>query len=339
MNLNNYHKVTVCIPVYNGSAYIAEAIESVLTQTYRDFQLLIVDNCSTDNTEEIVSSYKDPRITFIRNEKNLGLVGNANRCLELADGEYIYIFHHDDIMLPHNIEYKVRLLDEHPDVGFVHSNLILIDTNGKVIANNIWYKGSRKDYIEDGITAFHKYVEYLPFGASIFIGAVLARKSCYEKVGEFNPELPHCNDSEMWMKMMLHYKIACIGEPLVKYRVHSISTSSSWGDHKSLPYLKEHYQAMKAVFRRYKNHIPKAKDTERKVSLAFGVRSLQLSINSLANRDVDTARSFFKESLRFSPLVFKKTVFYKSLFALLTGYSSIRFYKAARNVLRGGSDL
>ena len=77
-------KVNICIPVYNGSAYIAESINSVLAQTYEDFQLIVCDNCSTDNTGEIVRSFQDPRITYIRNAENLGLVGNANRCLELA---------------------------------------------------------------------------------------------------------------------------------------------------------------------------------------------------------------------------------------------------------------
>ena len=79
-------KVSVCIPVYNGSAYIAESIDSVLAQTYEDFHLIVCDNCSTDNTGEIVRSYNDQRLTYVRNTENLGLVGNANRCLELSKG-------------------------------------------------------------------------------------------------------------------------------------------------------------------------------------------------------------------------------------------------------------
>ena len=90
--------VSVCTPVYNGGDYIEQTIRSILAQTYENFQLIVCDNCSTDNTEEIVRSFKDPRIFYNRNERNLGLVGNANRCLELAEGDYVHILHHDDIM-------------------------------------------------------------------------------------------------------------------------------------------------------------------------------------------------------------------------------------------------
>ena len=220
-------KVSVCIPVYNGSAYIAESINSVLAQTYEDFNLIVCDNCSTDNTEEIVRSFSDPRLTYIRNTKNLGLVGNSNRCLDLAKGEYVCILHHDDVMLPENLERKIRLLDEHPEVGFVHSNLIVIDSDGEVFAENIWHEDSRRDYIEDGQTVFRRFLDNLPLGTSIFIGAVLARRSCYEHIGGFNSELPHCTDSEMWMRMLLFYDVACIGTPLVKYRWFGVSTSKS----------------------------------------------------------------------------------------------------------------
>ena len=76
----------MCLPVYNGAAYIAESIESVLAQTYGDFRLIVSDNCSTDNTEDIVRSFSDRRLTYVRNARNLGVVGNFNRCLSLAEG-------------------------------------------------------------------------------------------------------------------------------------------------------------------------------------------------------------------------------------------------------------
>jgi glycosyltransferase involved in cell wall biosynthesis len=105
-------KVTVCMPVFNGSEYIAEAIESVLAQTYRDFQLIVSDNCSSDDTGAIVQRFDDPRIRYSKNATNLGLIGNMNRCLELATGDYLCIFHHDDVMLPENLARKVQVLDE-----------------------------------------------------------------------------------------------------------------------------------------------------------------------------------------------------------------------------------
>lgn len=333
MNSSHVPKVSVCIPVYNGSDYIAESINSVLTQTYDDFQLIVCDNCSTDNTQEIVRSFQDPRLKYVRNAKNLGLVGNVNRTLELASGEYVNILHHDDIMLPDNLERKVNLLDKHPNVGFVHSNILLIDDTGRVIANDIWYKGSRQDYIKNGRDVFEKYLAFLHFGASIFIGSVLARKNCYEHLGDFSPELPHCNDSEMWMRMLLFYDVACIGTPLVKYRVHQISASSQWGNYSSLSYLKEHYLAAMMILNKYNHHIPESNTLKRQVGYSFAERAVKLAKSALVSQDFSTARIFFKEALRMSPRILKSPVFWKVAGGVTIGPNGFRFYQSAKKAI------
>jgi glycosyltransferase involved in cell wall biosynthesis len=323
-------KVSVCIPIYNGSTYIAEAIESVLSQTYNDFRLIVCDNCSTDNTEEIVRSFRDPRLTYVRNSKNLGLVGNSNRCLDLSDGEYVCILHHDDVMMPNNIECKVRLLDEHPEVGFVHSNIILIDPQGEVIAWNIWNEDSRRDYIEVGLTGFHRFLAYLPFGSNIFIGAVLARRACYERLGGFNPELPHCSDNEMWMRMLLFYDVACIGTPLVKYRVHPTSASSNWGDYTSINYLKEHYLAATMIFSKYKDYIPQSDSLKQQISLAFAEQALKWACKNFNDGDFAAGRNFMKEAKKMCPQIRKNPLFWKAAARLGAGPKGVRFYEVVR---------
>jgi glycosyltransferase involved in cell wall biosynthesis len=326
-------KVSVCIPVYNGSKYIAESIESVLGQTYEDFHLVVCDNCSTDNTEEIVRSFRDPRLKYMRNAKNLGLVGNANRCLELADGEYICIWHHDDVMLPENLERKVDLLDKHPDVGFVHSNLILIDQKGEIVAPEIWSEDSRRDYIEDGLTVFRRFLFHLSGGSSIFIGAVLFRRKCYEKVGGFNPELPHCNDSEMWMRIMLFFRVACIGTPLVRYRVHPTSTSNDFGDYSSLPYFKEHYLAVKIIFEKYDAHIPKLIELKSQTKQTFSSKALKLAARNIGSNDFYTGKAFLKEAILLNPGVLITTNFLKSLVKILIGLKGIEIFRNVRTLL------
>lgn len=326
-------KVSICIPVYNGSDYIADAIDSILAQTYRNFNLIICDNCSTDDTANIVLSFKDDRIKYVRNPKNLGLVGNANRCLELSNGEYICIFHHDDVMLSDNLESKVHILDKHPEVGFVHSNIMLIDSNGKVVNENIWNKDSRQDYIEDGLTVFRKYISYLPFGASIFIGSVLARRSCYAQLGGFNPDLPHCNDSEMWMRMLLFYNVACIGTPLVKYRVHRASASTSWGDYTNINYIKEHYKAARIIFNNYKEYIPQWAELKRQLSASFCERLLALACSALVNGNDSAGKAFLREAMAIYPFVFKKVNFWKALLGCAIGKDGIRLYQAAKKYL------
>ena len=326
-------KVSVCIPVYNGSDYIAESIESVLVQTYKDFELIVCDNCSTDNTEEIVRNFNDSRIRYVRNQKNLGGVGNANRCLELAAGEYISIWHHDDCMMPDNLERKVCLLDEHPDVGFVHSNIMIIDSKGEVVSSNIWNEDSRHDYIKNGIEVFRKFMSYLPNGASVFIGTVLARHECYVRVGGFSREIPNCDDSEMWLRIALFYNVACIGSPLVKYRVHTDSLSSSWGDYKTIPYLKEHYRAAQMVFEKHGDRIPQVNKLKLQVSRSFGERAMSWAYNAFSNNDFSTGRTCLIEAMRMCHYNYNNTLFWKSAAMLVAGPKGLEYYRLLKKRL------
>jgi len=327
-------KVSVCIPVYNGSAYIAESIESVLGQTFEDLSLIVCDNCSTDNTEEIVQGFHDPRLTYTRNEKNLGLVGNANRCLSLAEGEYVYILHHDDVMLPENLAHKVRLLDEHPEVGFVHSNIQVIDSNGDIVDLKLLPEDSTRDYIEDGMIVFQRYVHQLPFVSSIFIGSVLARRSCYKRLGGFRPELPYANDNEMWMRLSLFYTVACIGTPLVKLRLHPSSTTSNFSDWKSAPYQKEQHSAAMMIFQNYKERIPEPHRFRRQVSFSFGKQALMWACNAFGSGEFASGRDLFKEAIRMSPQIFTTLLFWKAAAMLIAGPFGIRFYQSVKKYLK-----
>ena len=116
----NIPKVSVVIPTYNYAGFLDETIQSVLSQTYTDYELIIVDNHSTDNTEEVVKKYlHDSRIKFYRNPSNLGLVGNWNRCLELASGEYIKFLCADDKFHPRILEKYVPIMDQFPNVSLI----------------------------------------------------------------------------------------------------------------------------------------------------------------------------------------------------------------------------
>lgn len=325
-------RVSVCIPVYNGAAYIAECVDSVLSQTFVDFELIVADNCSTDDTEAIVRSYSDPRVRYVRNTKNLGLVGNANRCLQLASCEYVCLFHHDDVMLPENLACKVSVLDAHPGVGFVHSNLLLIDEAGRRVAGDIWAEDSRRDYVEAGHVAFRKFVMRMPWASSIFIGAVLARRACYRRLGGFRDELPHCNDSEMWMRMMLFFDVACIGESLVKYRVHESSTSSGWGDSASLPYLREHYEAVRLLFERYGLDIPNRRRTWNAVSQAFAARAVEIASRELVHGTAGVGRMALRHAVAMYGPIAATPGFLKATAASLAGRGGVRFYQRIKTL-------
>jgi glycosyltransferase involved in cell wall biosynthesis len=111
-------KVSVLIPNYNYGHYLSESIQSVLNQTFTDFELIIVDNCSTDNSQEVISKFlEDKRVRFFKNENNIGLIGNWNKCLEYARGEYIKFLLSDDMFYPQLLEKFVPVMDNHPEIS------------------------------------------------------------------------------------------------------------------------------------------------------------------------------------------------------------------------------
>jgi glycosyltransferase involved in cell wall biosynthesis len=327
-------KVSVCIPVYNGSSYIAEAIDSVIGQTYENFELLVCDNCSTDNTEEIVRTFHDSRIKYVRNSDNLGLVGNANSCLSLANGEYVCILHHDDMMLPENLEQKVRLLDENHGVGFVHSNILLIDGEGRILGG--WWEDVKQDYIKDGMSVFHEFIMHLPFGARIFIGAVVARRACYNRVGGFNSKLPHCNDSEMWMRMSLFYDVACLGTPLVKWRQHSISESSGFG--LGVEWLEEHHLATKIILTEYRDRIPHLENLKKRVFAEFADQAIMKGWRALSRDDFALSKGYLKFAANVHPESIRSRMFWRLATRLLAGPTVVRLCRSGKRLIQRSRD-
>uniref|UniRef100_B8HXQ7 Glycosyl transferase family 2 n=1 Tax=Cyanothece sp. (strain PCC 7425 / ATCC 29141) TaxID=395961 RepID=B8HXQ7_CYAP4 len=132
---NSQPRVSIGLPVYNGENFIREAIDSILAQTFTDFELIISDNASTDRTESICRDYmaQDPRVRYCRNSRNLGVAGNFTRLLELAQGEYFKWASHDDKIAPELIEQCVQVLDQDPKIVLCHSRVVLIDQRGQVL--------------------------------------------------------------------------------------------------------------------------------------------------------------------------------------------------------------
>ncbi len=128
-------RVSIGLPVYNGANYVGEAIESLLNQTFTDFELIICDNASTDRTEEICRAYaqRDARIRYYRNPVNIGAAGNYNRTLELSRGEYFKWAAHDDLCLPTFLEKCVAVLDQDPTVVVAYPRTAVIDSQGRVL--------------------------------------------------------------------------------------------------------------------------------------------------------------------------------------------------------------
>ena len=131
-------KVSIGLPVYNGEQFIRESIDSVLNQTFQDFELIISDNASTDNTPTIVDPYvkRDSRLQYYRNDKNFGAAYNYNRLVKMAQGEYFKWISHDDVIAPTYLERCVEILDHHDDVVLCYPKTVIIDEEGKKISDH-----------------------------------------------------------------------------------------------------------------------------------------------------------------------------------------------------------
>ena len=204
-------KVSVCVPSYNYGHLIGGCIRSVLDQTYEDWELVIVDNHSSDNTSEVVRSVDDSRIRYFENSENIGLVGNWNRCLALAQGEYVGILPADDLYLPRMLERSVEMLDAHPHVGFCHSGFHRIDARGQIVE-------TRQEWDVDQVIPGLSELRKLVLGCYMTPASVVVRRDCFDELGGFDGRFRFEIDWLMWLRIALAHDVAYIAEPLVLQR-------------------------------------------------------------------------------------------------------------------------
>lgn len=209
--------VSVMLPVYNGSRYLSAAIESLLCQTYKNIEVLISDNCSTDSTQRIVEQFmlQDQRIKYSRNETNLGTIANHNLCLAMAKGEYIELFGHDDILNPNCIEFLVNCLEANPGAAFATSATDFIDENGSVIATNRPYENSGI-YSGDGFIR-----DCLKTFSDPIVSPVLFRSKFKER--GLSSAFVVASDLDFWFFMLQKGDLGYVDEVLMKYRKHQSS--------------------------------------------------------------------------------------------------------------------
>lgn len=207
-------KVSVCIPNYNYGRFIGQAIQSVIDQTFTDFELIIVDDASSDDSVSVIKSFSDERIKFYQNEKNIGRVKNINKCFSLASGEYVTLLPSDDVYLPTSLEKSVEILDSNPKVGLAYSSAGTVDENGVVIREHHPFS---QDYIRKGEEEFKRLI----FNNHIPVLTAMVRRECYTSLGVFNEAVTGSADREMWMRICLNnYDVAFIAEVLAYDRKH-----------------------------------------------------------------------------------------------------------------------
>lgn len=204
-------KVSVLMPIYKtNEVHLREAITSILTQTFTDFEFLLLDDCPDDDREKIVKSYNDKRIKYFKNEKNLGISASRNKLIDMARGEYIAIFDHDDISMPERLEKEVLHLDSHPEIGVV-SGLVEHFPKIKVSCHPECNLDIKISLMSDCIVAHT---------------ATMIRKSVLESSGiRYEKEFSPAEDYMLFLRLVGKTMFYNIQEVLVKYRNFDGNTS------------------------------------------------------------------------------------------------------------------
>jgi len=207
-------KVSVIIATYNRAYFVSCAIDSVLSQTFKDFELIMVDDGSIDNTSEVLKKYSSS-IYYIYQE-NKGRAEARNTGIKVARGNYIAFLDDDDIWLPEKLEKQVIFLDSHPDIGLVHTVTDVIDEGGRLLQKETrerfrFYKKAMKiGYTYEGMSRM----------CIMFLSAVMLKKECLGKVGPFDPRISAFEDWDFYLRFALKYRIGTIPETLVRFRMH-----------------------------------------------------------------------------------------------------------------------
>lgn len=236
----NSPKVSVCMPNYNYGRFIGEAIQSVLDQTFTDFELIVIDDASTDDSISIIEQFSDNRIKLYRNGRNIGRRKNINKCLSLCSGDYVSILPSDGIYSPLSIEKKVNILDSYPKIGLVYSAVTYVDENSITIGE---HRPFDQKYIKSGENEFRRLI----FRNYIYTIAAMVRRECYMTLGLFNPEIARARDWEMWLRITLNnYDVAFITKPLAYERIHSANETARLNP---IDIGMSVYQIIKTVFR------------------------------------------------------------------------------------------
>lgn len=201
--------VTVLMPVYNGEKYLKDTIESVLSQTFLDYEFLIIDDCSTDHSERIIEEYNDTKIRFFRNEKNLGQTKTLNKGIKLARGNFIARCDQDDINYPTRLSMQYEYLISNPKVALLGTAVNFINQEGKNL------------YFNPIVRHHNKILEKFCMGNPIMHSSVMFNRKIIMNLNGYSTDFMICQDADLWLKIARENIIDNLAERLVSIRIHN----------------------------------------------------------------------------------------------------------------------
>ena len=203
-------KCTVAIPVYNRQSMIRRAVDSALAQTVPGLEILVVDNSSTDGTWDVLQTYKDSRLLLARNERNVGLFGNFNRCLDLAQGQYLRFLCSDDKLIPCSLAQEIEIMDAHQEVA-------LLTTRGRRVNERGYVLGPQADHFQPGIYLgqqaicavlwFQAHYAYNPLN---YPSGILLRREIARQVGPFDTTMKMSGDVDFFLRVLERGALAVV---------------------------------------------------------------------------------------------------------------------------------
>ncbi|MBR8838295.1 MAG: glycosyltransferase [Stigonema ocellatum SAG 48.90 = DSM 106950] len=207
--------VSVIISTYKRANLVSQAIESVLAQTYTDYEIIVVNDGSPDNTKEVLDQFGD-HITAIHQE-NQGVSAARNAGIRAAQGQYIAFLDDDDLWLPNKLEKQIACLESNPKIGLVYSDMFCFDENG--VFPHTWAKANPTPPIQECWILFVR--NFIP------TPSVVVRQECLDKVGLFDETLTTCEDYDLWLRIIEKWSVHFLNEPLVRYRRSANSLQSN----------------------------------------------------------------------------------------------------------------
>lgn len=207
--------ISVCIPTYNSARFVRECIESVLAQTRPDFELIVSDDASTDNTCEIVRSFCDSRIRLVRLERNRGMAFNWNHAVSLAQGQYVKVLCQDDLLDATCLEEQAALLERHPEMVLATSERLDLDGAGRTLHTTCWF--AHETILGPGALKAAVLVYGNIVGPP---SAVLIRRQSLLQAGPFSDDLPQALDVDMWLRLAAIGSVGYLPRPLSGFRLH-----------------------------------------------------------------------------------------------------------------------
>lgn len=211
--------VTFVVPCYQLGHLLKQCVDSILAQDYHDLEVLILDDCSPDDTPAVARSFRDPRVVYVRNEANLRHVRNYNKGIGLARGKYVWLISADDYLRrPYVLRRYVEAMERNPRIGYAFCSGVGV-LDGQETGLIDYSRAGHGDWVMPG----SKWLLRLLQGNSVLAASVMARRDCYERVGGYPLDMPWANDWFMWCVFALDHDVAYFDEPMVCYRQHDLN--------------------------------------------------------------------------------------------------------------------